>query len=268
VPGFATFLVEDTEIHAVVEREETTHYSFATDSGGPIVDHGPGAGLLMRYLLGSLPDEVRERTDVTFVEPRLARRTRLLVLLQEFGVDGRVVSAPRDVDSGPAFVVARELLGSFPVHWLERVDDGWREVHVEIPSKAWQPRERLEQAPPQLGRHVDEHAAETPAGHRYEVNLHVRRWLAQLAQTTDPGLIYVLDRPIQDPPGTEGSILALRDGEPVDPYEAPGITDISSGVDLDALVQQAEQAGFREVTEPVGAESNEPLEAVALASEE
>lgn len=241
---------------------------FADEHEPRIVDHGPGAGLLMRYVLGSLPDEAREATEVTFVEPRLARRTRLLVLLQEFGVEGGVVSAPRDVEPGPAFVVARELLGSFPVHWLERVEGGWREVHVEVPGDRWAPEERLEKAPPQLTRFVEEHVAGAPRGHRYEVNLHLRRWLAQVGHVTDPGLVCVIDRPIEDPPGREGSIRALQDGEQVDVYEAPGITDISSGVDLDALVDQARQAGFTEVTEsnPAGGAGVDPLQARALAT--
>jgi SAM-dependent MidA family methyltransferase len=248
----------------LVDPVRRAFLSFADEHQPRLVDHGPGAGLLVRFLLNGLPDDVRERLDVTFVEPRLARRTRLLVLLQEFGVDGRVVSAPRDVEPGPAFVVARELLGSFPVHWLERVDDGWREVHVDVPADVWAPTDRLEQAPPQLVQFADEHAAATPAGHRYEVNLHLRRWLAQLQQVTQPGRVYVLDRPIADPPGTEGSILALRDGEPVDPYQAPGTTDISSGVDLDALVDHALQAGFADVTEHADAGGADPLEARVL----
>lgn len=244
--------------------------AFADEHTPRLVDHGPGAGLLVRYLLSSLPDDVRENMDVTFVEPRLARRTRLLVLLQEFGVDGRVVSAPRDVETGPAFVVARELLGSFPVHWLERVEDGWREVHVEVPAEAWAPTERLEKAPPQLVQFADEYAEAVPEGDRYEVNLHLRRWLAQLQRVTDPGLVYVLDRPILDPPGPEGSIRALRDGEEVDLYDAPGVTDISSGVDLEALVAHAEQAGFAERTEHHGGTETgaEPLEARVLATNE
>lgn len=250
----------------LVDPVREAFLAFADEHEPRLVDHGPGAGLLVRYLLGSLPDPVREAIDVTFVEPRLARRTRLLVLLQEFGVDGRVVSAPRDVDPGPAFVVARELLGSFPVHWLERVDDGWREVHVDVPADAWSPGERLEQAPPQLTRFVEQHVGEVPEGHRYEVNLHLRRWLAQLRRVADPGLVYVLDRPIARPPGASGSIRALRDGDPVDVYEAPGITDISAGVDLQALVDQALEAGFADVTEDTAARSGgaDPLEARAL----
>lgn len=240
--------------------------AFADDHTPHIVDHGPGAGLLMRYLLSSLPDPLRKRTDVTFIEPRLARRTRLLVLLQEFGVDGRVVSAPRDVEAGPAFVIARELLGSFPVHWLERVRDGWREVHVDVPADSWTPREELASSPPQLEQYLEQHTDGVPEGHRYEVNLHLRRWLAQVGHGTEPSLVCVLDRPIADPPGEQGSIRALRDGEQVDVYGAPGITDISSGVDLQALVRHARKAGFEDVTadNPAGQAGVDPLEAVVL----
>jgi SAM-dependent MidA family methyltransferase len=239
---------------------------FAENHEARVVEHGPGAGLLMRYVLSSLPASLRDRLDVTFVEPRLARRTRLLVLMQEFGVEGRVVSAVRDVDPGPAFVIARELLGSFPVHWLERVDEDWREVHVSVPGDAWTPDERLETAPPQLVQYVDEHASAVPEGHRYEVNLHLRRWLAQVRHVVDPGVVCAIDRPIADPPGPEGSIRALRDGEDVGMYEAPGVTDISSGVDLGALVDHATQAGFADVTDanPAGKARGAPLEARVL----
>jgi SAM-dependent MidA family methyltransferase len=256
-PGFVADLVEPVAQAFV---------SFAEDHPPRLVDHGPGAGLLVRYLLGSLPERIRADVDVTFVEPRLARRTRLLVLLQEFGVDGRVVSAPRDAEPGPAFVVARELLGSFPVHWLERTGEGWREIHVDAPGDTWTPKERLEDAPPQLTRFVDDHLPEVPVGHRYEVNLHLRRWLAQLQGVVDPGLVYVLDRPIERPPSPEGSIRAVREGETVDVYEAPGITDISSGVDLDVLVSQAEKAGFVDATaDTVGSEGGRgPLAARVL----
>ncbi len=242
--------------------------AFADEHEPRIVDHGPGAGLLIRYLLTTMPEDVRAATDVTFIEPRLARRSRLLVLLQEFGVDGRVVSAPRDIEAGPAFVVARELLGSFPIHWMQRVDEDWREVHVDVPAERWEPTEQLQTAPPQLTKFLDEHTEDIPEGHRYEVNLHLERWLAQLAGLVDPGLFCVLDRPIKDPPGTEGSVLGLRDGTSVDVYEAPGLTDLSSGVDFDALVQQATSMGYEDVSSsnPASQAAQDPLEALVVAN--
>lgn len=240
--------------------------SFADEHEPRLVDHGPGAGLLVRYLLSTMPQHVRGELDVTFVEPRLARRSRLLVLLQEFGVDGRVVSTMRDVEPGASFLIARELLGSFPVHWMQRTPNGWREVHVDVPADAWDPVERLEPPPPQLAGFLDEHAAHVPEGHRYEVNLPLRGWLSQARQRLEAGLVCVLDRPIEDPPGQQGSILGLRNGSPVDVYAAPGLTDVSAGVDLEALRTRAGSLGLREISQqsPAGRAGHGPLEAVVF----
>jgi NADH dehydrogenase [ubiquinone] 1 alpha subcomplex assembly factor 7 len=216
-----------------------------------LVDQGPGRGRLVRYLLATLPDGIREATTVTFVEPNLARRTRLLVMLQEAGVDGRVVASPRDLDPAPRFTIAKELVGSFPVHWLERGEDGWREVHVGFAEGTWDHEERLEAGPPSLARFAREHAASAPVGARYEVNLQVGRWLAALSGVLDPGVLAVLDRPLERPPSPEGSLVALRDGAPASPYEAPGELDLSAGVDLDLLDAKAEAAGLHDVTEPL-----------------
>lgn len=239
---------------------------FSKDRSPHIVDQGPGSGLLMRYVLGGLPERMLEDVKVTFIEPNLARRTRLLVMLQEFGVDGRVVGSPRGIKPGPVFVVAKELVGSFPVHWLERSPEGWREVHVTFDDASWAWEETLSDLPPSLERFAKAHAAKTPEGHRYEANLQARGWLASIAEALDPGVLVVLDRPMDRPPAEGGSIQALRDGEPVSPYGAPGETDISAGVDLEMLSGLAEGMGLEEVTASLGLGSagGTHLEALAL----
>ncbi len=245
-----TTTVETTR--RIAQHLAETFVRFAEDHDGHLIDQGPGSGRLVRYILTTLPTWMHDEIEVTFIEPNLARRTRLLVLLQEFGVDGRVIASPRNLDPGPAFAIAKELIGSFPVHWLERTDDGWKEIHVAFDEDRWAWNETLNDLPPSLGQMARTHAEPTPAGHRYEANLQLRPWLASIADALDPGLLLVLDRPMPDPPDPEGSLLALHDGQPTTPYHAPGLVDISAGLDEALLEEHAKTAGLQETTQEMG----------------
>ncbi len=133
-----------------------------------LVHHGPGTGRLTRYILATLPDWMHDEITITFIEPNLARRTRLLVLLQEFGVDGRVIATPHTLDDEPTFLIANERLGTFPVHRLEKTPNGWEEIHVRFHEDPWGWEETLQGCPPSIQRIANEHAPDTPTGHRYE----------------------------------------------------------------------------------------------------
>lgn len=214
-----------------------------------LVHHGPGTGRLTRYLLATLPEWMHDQINVTFIEPNLARRTRLLVLLQEFGVDGRVIASPHSLDESPIFLVANERLGTFPVHQLERTPDGWEEVHVRFQEDPWGWEETLAGSPPSIQRIADDHAPDTPTGHRYEVNPQIKPWLGAITNAVTQGLFVVLDRPMPQQAPEEGTIRALHEGEPISPYEAPGLLDIHASVDFALLDATAGATGLEERTQ-------------------
>lgn len=219
--------------------------SFAAANEARLVEPGPGSGQLMRQVLARLPPELRARTRVEFIEPLLARRTRLLAILDEFGVTGSVVGSARNLDPGPGFVLAKELVSSFPVHLLERTPDGWREVNVTFDADAWRWKETLDAAPPAVLAFANEHAPQLPVGHRYEANVQLQRWLADVLAPLTRATLVVIDRPAPEPRPREGTVVALLDGREVSPYEAPGRAEVSAAADFELLTKLATRAGLR-----------------------
>lgn len=225
---------------------------FAEAHGARLVEQGAGSGKLMRFLLASLDDELVQDLELVFVEPRLARRTRLVAVIQEFGVEGKVVGSPASLAPGPSFVVAKELIGSFPVHWCQNTPEGWQEVHVSFGTDAWSWDEGLDDPPKAVRAFLEDHASHVPEGHRYEANLQMSGWIGDVATNLDPGLVVILDRALPDPVPPGGSLKARLEGKEVSPYAAPGRMDLSSAVDLAALVAQGRQHGLGPVEAPPG----------------
>lgn len=227
---------------------------FAQAHASRLVEQGPGSGRLARLLLTHLDPALLERTEVVFIEPLLARRTRLVAILRELGVDGKVVGTPRNVDPGPAFVLAKELFSSFPVHWLERTAEGWAEVEVAFARDRWAWEESLDDPPPWLEVFLPGKAQGIEVGHRYEVNAQLPRALGELAAFMEPGVLVVLDRFAPSARGPGGTLRALHGREEVAPYDAPGRAELSAAVDPVALAWGAEEAGLAEVDGAFGLE--------------
>lgn len=216
---------------------------FAVTHAPRFVEQGPGSGRLARSVLAQLPEHLRAEMQLVFIEPLLARRTRLVSILHEFGIEGSVVGSPRNLEPGPGFVVAKELVSAFPVHQLERTADGWREVHVRFAADRWAWEESLDTPPPRVRELAPD---EVPVGHRYELNVGIAPWLGELAAVAQPAFVVVLDRFAgAGERGSAGSLRAVRDGELVSPYEAPGETELSAAVDPAALEAAAQKAGFK-----------------------
>lgn len=222
---------------------------FSTDHEPRIVEHGTGSVKLIRFLLASLDEDLLSELELFVVEPRLARRTRRVAAMQEFGVQGKVVGSPSEVPEGPTFAVSKELVSSFPVHWLEGAEDAPKEVWVRFASDRWTWEETLEDAPPSLTSLLDSHDIDLGPGQRYEANPQMRRWLGEMSALLDPGLLVVLDRPRPAKAPDAGTVQAQRDGALVPPYEAPGELDLSAAVDIDMLVEMAQGLGL-EAREP------------------
>ncbi len=245
---------DDTVYVSGVARQLARLFTrFAQAHGSPrLIEQGAGSGKLMRFLLAALEDELVQELELVFIEPRLARRTRLVAVIQEFGVQGKVVGSASGLDHGPAVVVAKELFGSFPVHWVQRAPDGWQEVHVSFAEEAWTWEEHLASAPRPVQAFLEAHADHVPEGHRYEANLQMGGWLGDVATAMDPGLLVVLDRGMPEPVPEGGTLEARRAGKPVAPYAAPGEVELSSAVDTGALVAQSAEHGLGPVDEQPG----------------
>lgn len=244
---------DDTVYISGVARQLARLFTRFAEAHGPrLIEQGAGSGKLMRFLLASLDDQLVQELELVFVEPRLARRTRLVAVIQEFGVQGKVVGSPSGIDPGPSFVIAKELLGSFPIHWVQRTPEGWQEVHVTFGQDAWTWEESLDEAPRPVLGFLEDHAGELPDGHRYEANLQIGTWLGDIATICDPGLVVVLDRARPQPPPQQGTLEARLEGKTVAPYEAPGEMDLSSAVDMAALVDQGAKHGLQPIGEQPG----------------
>ncbi|MBI2766537.1 MAG: SAM-dependent methyltransferase [Chloroflexi bacterium] len=212
-----------------------------------LVEAGAGHGTVMRDLLAALEHERGEaalaaRPAILEVSPRLREQQRLALT----GHEMRWATAATALAPIRGLVFANEVLDAFPVHVLERGEDGVREVHVgETDGRLIE----VLGAPshPDLRWRVPEALA---IGGRWEVSRAAEGWVAQTAAAIATGYLLLIDYA-----DDEQGLLARRGAGTVrgfsrhrlvgDALAALGEIDLTATVNITAITRAAEGAGLR-----------------------
>ncbi|MDX1610414.1 MAG: SAM-dependent methyltransferase [Halofilum sp. (in: g-proteobacteria)] len=222
--------------------------------GGDLFEPGPGSGRLAAGLLAEL-----ERLE------RLPRRYRLLERSAELRAQQRATLEARVPhlldrcawhDEWPrpfaGAVVANELLDAFPVEGFRRTDDRVEQRCVTLDGDRfvddWRP------APARLAHavaHLEQDLGHRlPAGYVSELQFDYSGWFAGLGDCLDRGAVLLIDygyvRSEYYLPERDGGTLVCTRAHRAhgDPYDWPGLTDLSAFVDFTAVTEAATGAGL------------------------
>ncbi len=208
------------------------------------VEFGPGRGTLAADALRAM-EQFDFRPQVHLIEGSTAlRMAQKLSVPQATWHDG-LDSVPRE---GPLLIVANEFLDALPVRQIVRTEQGWRERVVVHNGERFLPvagaRPMDTAVPAALADSPPGTILETcpaAAGMAYEV---AARLKAQggAALFIDYGYFA---------PQTGSTLQAVRAHQKVDPFEDPGLADLTALVDFSQLKQIA-LAGDVDCLGPVG----------------
>jgi SAM-dependent MidA family methyltransferase len=205
-----------------------------------VVEVGAGDGTLAADLVASLPH--REAIELALVERTAAHRTRLATLLPALPIRARLVGAlselaPRSV---VGCLVANELVDNLSFHRVRRGPAGPVELYVGLDDGHL----ALVEGPPSSSEVADA-ARRLEAGQEGLLPAGARAFLAEAAVVLDRGYVVLIDYPT-DAPGEPGAVHGYRAHHPVsDVLARPGLTDVTAGVDFEALAEHAGAVGFR-----------------------
>ncbi len=146
-------------------------------------------------------------------------------------------------------IVSNELVDAFPVHQVVMQGGELREVYVELGNEATPFREALGPlSTPQLAAHFAWLGLPLPEGHRIEVNLAARRWMADAARALGRGFVLTIDygypaeEMLSRPQGT--LVCYYRQQFSSNPLVRVGYQDITAHVDFSSLVEAGLEHGL------------------------
>ncbi len=213
-----------------------------------LAEAGPGRGTLMADALraaGQVAPAFRAALHVHFIEtsPRLraiqARNVPAAVWHDDVGA----------LPAAPMVLLANEFLDALPIRQFEQRGSTWHERYVQNGVLTLRPATAEKTPLPPLRER------EGPAAQRWEgvgaqpaMSADIFEWCeaaeawsatvaARLAR--DGGAALILDYG----GGTGDTLQALRGGKPADPFEDPGMADLTAHVDFPAIVRAAQAQG-------------------------
>ncbi|MFL5737990.1 MAG: SAM-dependent methyltransferase [Actinomycetota bacterium] len=190
----------------------------------PIVEAGAGDGTFARQLLEALED-----VPVAYTAVERSRGARAALEERGLFVVGDL-SASEPIERG--VVLANELLDNLPFRRVRGTEDGPVEVHVGLAD------ERLVEVEMPPGDDIETKPA---VGDEIAVPVGAFAFVDELADALGDGYALLIDYE-----GGTNDVHGYREHRVVEiDVDAPGTTDITAGVDLQAVARHAEARGFR-----------------------
>ncbi|MDH5485321.1 MAG: SAM-dependent methyltransferase [Gammaproteobacteria bacterium] len=220
-----------------------------------LIEFGAGSGILAAELLralaakNSLPDEYliielsaelkhRQQQALQALVPEYCARVRWLDSLPQIKLN--------------AVVLANEVLDAMPVERFIKTEQG-----IEVLGVTWdEDRFRLQPATAtesirQAVEYIEvENEYVFPVGYSAEINLHIRPWLAAIANILNQGAVYLIDYgyPRSEyylPDRAAGTLMCYyRHRAHDDALCYPGLQDITAFVDFTDVAESALSCGF------------------------
>jgi len=250
-------------------------------------EYGAGSGTLGLAILRALRTAGSALLEALRYEPveiGERRRDELATRFAEAGFADRLAIDPRRAAPGAGLgrqpggrrigcVLANEFLDALPVHRFEQRGGELRELYV-----TWRDDRFVDLAgppsTPALAERLAAEGVEPVEGQRGEICLALDSWVAEVAAALERGFVLVIDygypaAELYGPARREGTLRAyVRHRVGADPYARVGRQDLTTHVDLTALVRAAARSGLTELSLTtqaeflVGAGVGERLEAI------
>lgn len=219
-------------------------------SGGDILELGPGSGRLALDLLSALAelDCLPRRYYLLEVSADLRARQEDLFRQQAAHLLPRLAWLDALPDGHTGLILGNEVLDALPVHRIHWTPDGPVEQGVALDTAgAFVWRDRPLSPGPLLDAACSIHAG---PGYVSEIGLAVTGLVASLAERLTSGVLLFLDygfprHEYYHPQRVDGTLMCHRRHRVHgDPFDAPGLTDLTAHVDFSAVAEAGHKAGL------------------------
>lgn len=219
-------------------------------TGGDILELGPGSGRLALDLLTALEalDSLPERYFILEVSADLRARQEALFRQQAPTLLPRLTWLDALPERHTGLILGNEVLDALPVHRIHWREEGPVEQGVAVEGTGafvWQDR------PLSPGPLLDAaRSLDMPAGYVSEIGLAAPALVASLAERLTQGVLLFLDygfprHEYYHPQRAGGTLMCHRAQRAhADPFDLPGLTDLTAHVDFTAVAEAGHAAGL------------------------
>ena len=222
-----------------------------------IVEMGPGKGLLAQHVLlhcQQMSESLAERLRYVLIECSPAMRALQQEQLRPWLRHSGPVSWLEDLSSlAPGsmtgLMFSNELPDAFPVHRVEKVGHGLKEIFVEVRDGRFVECLR-DPSTPEIEDYFRNLHIELAEGYRTEINLRAPLWMRQVAASMNRGVVITIDyghsaEDLYGPQRSKGTLLCYcSQMASEDPFVRVGIQDMTAHVDFTTLATVGEEAGL------------------------
>jgi len=222
-----------------------------------IVEMGAGKGLLAKHLLSHcqlMSKSLSERLRYVLIECSPAMRALQQEQLKPWLGHSGPVSWLEDLSSlAPGSITglmfSNELPDAFPVHRVEKVGHGLKEIFVDVRDGRFVECLR-DLSAPEIEDYFRTLHIELSEGYRTEINLRAPVWMRQVAASMNRGIVITIDyghsaEDLYGPQRSKGTLLCYcSQMASEDPFVRVGIQDMTAHVDFTTLATVGEEAGL------------------------
>jgi SAM-dependent MidA family methyltransferase len=222
-----------------------------------IVEMGPGKGLLAQHVLShcqGMSESLAERLRYVLIECSPAMRALQQEQLKPWLRHSGPVSWLEDLSSLAAgsmtgLMFSNELPDAFPVHRVEKVGHGLKEIFVEVRDGRFVECLR-DPSTPEIEDYFRNLHIELAEGYRTEINLRAPVWMRQVAASMNRGVVITIDyghsaEDLYGPQRSKGTLLCYcSQMASEDPFVRVGTQDMTAHVDFTTLATVGEEAGL------------------------
>ncbi len=222
-----------------------------------IVEMGPGKGLLAKHVLSHcqrMSESLAERLRYVLIECSPAMRALQQEQLKPWLRHSGPVSWLEDLSSlAPGsmtgLMFSNELPDAFPVHRVEKVGHGLKEIFVEVREGRFVECLR-DPSTCEIEDYFRTLHIELAEGYRTEINLRAPVWMRQVAASMNRGVVITIDyghsaEDLYGPQRSKGTLLCYcSQMASEDPFVRVGIQDMTAHVDFTTLATVGEEAGL------------------------
>ena len=220
-----------------------------TECGGDILELGAGSGRLALELLRALQqaEALPERYLILELSADLRERQRALIEQEAPALLPRVHWLGALPEQFTGLVLGNEVLDALPAHLVQHTNTGWQERGVVRAGNgfAWQDKPLTEG---QLLAVAN--ALSIDGDYLTEINLAAPALIRSLVERLDRGALLFIDygfprAEYYHPQRGQGTLMChYRHHAHADPFDLPGLTDITAHVDFTAMAEAAVDAGL------------------------
>jgi SAM-dependent MidA family methyltransferase len=221
------------------------------------IEYGAGTGSLCRQFVESTP-----HFDTRFAEAlryEIVERSAFLRALQQanlIDLTTRVTWLHPDAEPEPAqrCVIANEVVDALPVHRLRQTEAGLVELHVSTRDGSYVESEGP-LSRPELAAYLRDENIEPATGSIVEICLAARDWITDAARRLDRGYCVTIDfggeasALYRSPTPRSGLKCFHQHGWTDDPFDRPGLLDITAPVDFTNLKRVGAEVGLAPMLE-------------------